>query len=127
MLISIIFLPVVKEKRLIAGDTLFRRAVGRTDLWDGDFSTVKWSIQQRLYILDEETVLVAGHGCDMTIGEEVRENQVINGIDWPIVQKNKATVLLSMLLDDFGFTIMKNLTEKSDSSVTAGVLFQTSG
>ncbi|MRI33467.1 MBL fold metallo-hydrolase [Endozoicomonas sp. OPT23] len=64
---------------LIAGDTLFRRSIGRTDLWGGDFKTIEKSIRQRLYILDEETTVVAGHGPNTSIGEELRENSVIRG------------------------------------------------
>ncbi|WP_211824564.1 MBL fold metallo-hydrolase [Kistimonas asteriae] len=67
------------HKLLIAGDTLFRRAIGRTDLWGGDYPTIERSIRQRLYTLDEEAVVVAGHGPDTTIGEEIRENMVIRG------------------------------------------------
>lgn len=65
------------EKLLVAGDTLFRRAVGRTDLWGGDYATLERSIKTRLYTLDPATVVVAGHGPDTTIGEEMRENMVI--------------------------------------------------
>lgn len=67
------------EKLLVAGDTLFRRAIGRTDLWGGDYSTIEKSIRTRLYTLDEEAVVVAGHGPDTTIGEEIRENMIIRG------------------------------------------------
>lgn len=68
-----------KPKLLIAGDTLFRRSIGRTDLWGGDHKAIERSIRQRLYTLDEEAVVVAGHGPDTTIGEEIRENSIIRG------------------------------------------------
>ncbi|MDP0588083.1 MAG: MBL fold metallo-hydrolase [Candidatus Endonucleobacter bathymodioli] len=68
-----------KEKLLIAGDTLFRRSIGRTDLWGGDFKTIKKSIYQKLYVLDEETVVVTGHGPETSIGEEIRGNSVLRG------------------------------------------------
>ena len=67
------------HKLLIAGDTLFRRAIGRTDLWGGDYLTIERSIRQRLYTLDEETMVITGHGPDTTIGEEIRENMIIRG------------------------------------------------
>ena len=67
------------HKLLIAGDTLFRRGIGRTDLWGGDYPTIERSIRQRLYTLDEEAVIVTGHGPETTIGEEIRENRVIRG------------------------------------------------
>ncbi len=65
------------EKLLIAGDTLFKGAVGRTDLWGGDYPTIERSIRQRLYTLDETTTVVAGHGPNTSIGQEMRYNQFI--------------------------------------------------
>ena len=67
------------QKLLIAGDTLFRRSIGRTDLWGGDYQSIERSIRQRLYTLDEEAVVVTGHGPETTIGEEIRDNSIIRG------------------------------------------------
>ena len=67
------------EQLLIAGDTLFRRSIGRTDLWGGDHQQIEQSIRQRLYVLDEEAVVVTGHGPETTIGEEIRENSIVRG------------------------------------------------
>jgi glyoxylase-like metal-dependent hydrolase (beta-lactamase superfamily II) len=62
---------------LIAGDVLFKRSIGRTDLPGGDFETLKASIQKKLYILPDETVVFPGHGPSTTIGEEKAENQFV--------------------------------------------------
>jgi glyoxylase-like metal-dependent hydrolase (beta-lactamase superfamily II) len=59
---------------LLAGDTLFRRSVGRTDLPGGSWETLLFSIQDRLYALPPETVVHPGHGASTTIGEEMRGN-----------------------------------------------------
>lgn len=67
------------DRLLIAGDTLFRRSVGRTDLWGGDAAAIEKSIRTRLYTLDEETRVVTGHGPETCIGDELRENAVIRG------------------------------------------------
>jgi glyoxylase-like metal-dependent hydrolase (beta-lactamase superfamily II) len=56
------------------GDTLFRRGIGRTDLWGGDTGTILRSLRQKLLTLDESTKVVAGHGSSTTIGEERRSN-----------------------------------------------------
>ncbi len=56
------------------GDTLFRRGVGRTDLWGGDAATLARSLRDRLGTLDEATRVVPGHGALTTIGEEKRAN-----------------------------------------------------
>ncbi len=59
---------------LLAGDTLFRRSVGRTDLPGGSWESLLFSIQDRLYALPPETVVHPGHGPSTTIGEETRGN-----------------------------------------------------
>jgi len=64
-------------KLLIAGDTLFRGSIGRTDLWGGDYPSIERSIKQRLYTLDETTRVVTGHGISTTIGDEMRHNQFV--------------------------------------------------
>ena len=64
-------------KLLIAGDTLFKRGIGRTDLWGGDYPTIERSIRERLYTLDEEATVVTGHGPDTVLGDEMRDNPFI--------------------------------------------------
>lgn len=62
---------------VLAGDTLFRGSIGRTDLWGGDFDAIERSIRERLYRLDESTVVVTGHGPETEIGSEMRANQFV--------------------------------------------------
>ncbi len=62
---------------LVAGDTLFRRSIGRTDLWGGDYGQIEKSIKERLYTLDEQALVITGHGPDTTIGEEREENAIV--------------------------------------------------
>lgn len=62
---------------VIAGDTLFKGSIGRTDLWGGDSGLIKKSIQSRLYTLDESTTVITGHGPDTSIGQEMRFNGII--------------------------------------------------
>jgi len=64
---------------LYAGDTLFRRSIGRTDLWGGDTDTILDSIRTKLYALPESTPVVCGHGPGTTIGEEKRANPFVRG------------------------------------------------
>jgi hydroxyacylglutathione hydrolase len=68
----------VPEGRLVlAGDTLFRGSIGRTDLWGGDFDAIERSIRERLYTLDESTLVVTGHGPETEIGWEKESNQFV--------------------------------------------------
>jgi glyoxylase-like metal-dependent hydrolase (beta-lactamase superfamily II) len=62
---------------LFSGDTLFRRSIGRTDLWGGDTDQILASIREKLYALPPATRVVCGHGPDTTIGEERRENPFV--------------------------------------------------
>ncbi|WP_420458481.1 MBL fold metallo-hydrolase [Neolewinella sp.] len=62
------------ESYVIAGDVLFRRSIGRTDLPLGDHDTLIGSILTKLMPLPDETVVYPGHGPSTTIGEERREN-----------------------------------------------------
>lgn len=62
------------ESRVFTGDTLFRRGIGRTDLWGGDSATIARSLRGKLLALSDEHIVVAGHGPSTTIGEERRLN-----------------------------------------------------
>ncbi|HEY7532868.1 MAG TPA: MBL fold metallo-hydrolase [Nitrospiraceae bacterium] len=68
---------VPSERLVLAGDTLFRGSIGRTDLWGGDFDAIERSIRERLYSLDDETVVVTGHGPETVIGLEKEMNQFV--------------------------------------------------
>ncbi|MBE8215793.1 MAG: MBL fold metallo-hydrolase [Endozoicomonadaceae bacterium] len=65
---------------LIAGDTLFRHSVGRTDLWGGNQEQLQRSIREKLYTLDEKALVITGHGLLTTISEEKRMNRIVPAI-----------------------------------------------
>jgi hydroxyacylglutathione hydrolase len=67
------------EPLLLAGDTLFQRSIGRTDLPGGDLPTIKRSIQQKIYTLDPDTRVIPGHGPRTTVGDEARHNPFVQG------------------------------------------------
>jgi len=62
------------ENKLIAGDTLFRDSIGRTDLPGGDGRQILRSIHTKLMPLAEDAVVVPGHGPNTTIGREKERN-----------------------------------------------------
>jgi len=59
---------------LVAGDILFRHSIGRTDLPGGDHSLLISGIRNKLFILPDDTRVIAGHGEDTTIGDEKKHN-----------------------------------------------------
>lgn len=62
------------ENLLIAGDTLFRDSVGRTDLPGGNGPQLLASIHDKLLTLPDETRVLPGHGAFTTIGRERERN-----------------------------------------------------
>jgi len=69
-----ICLHFAQDNLLLAGDTLFARSIGRTDLPGGDGRQILRSIHDRVLTLPEETRVVPGHGPATTIGEERESN-----------------------------------------------------
>jgi glyoxylase-like metal-dependent hydrolase (beta-lactamase superfamily II) len=65
-----ISLWIPSEKKLVAGDTLFRDSIGRTDLPGGDGSQILTSIREKFLPLSDDTLVLPGHGPTTTIGHE---------------------------------------------------------
>ncbi len=59
---------------LFAGDTLFQRGIGRSDLPGGDHEQLLNSIREKLFPLPDDTQVHPGHGPDTRIGEEKTQN-----------------------------------------------------
>ena len=66
-------------KTLIAGDTLFQGSIGRTDLPGGNFDQIITSIKERIYTLDDDAIVVTGHGPNTAIGYEKTGNSFVRG------------------------------------------------
>jgi glyoxylase-like metal-dependent hydrolase (beta-lactamase superfamily II) len=62
------------EGKLVAGDTLFRDSIGRTDLPGGDGRQILQSIHDQLLPLPGDTQVFPGHGDPTTIAREKRSN-----------------------------------------------------
>jgi glyoxylase-like metal-dependent hydrolase (beta-lactamase superfamily II) len=63
---------------VLTGDTLFRRGIGRTDLWGGDSRQILKSLEGTLLRLPDDAVVIPGHGPNTTIGEERASNPFLS-------------------------------------------------
>jgi hydroxyacylglutathione hydrolase len=75
-----ISLWIPAEGTVVAGDTLFKDSIGRTDLPGGDGRQILKSIQGKLLKLPDDTVVVAGHGANTTIERERKRNPFLRGL-----------------------------------------------
>ena len=62
---------------LFSGDTLFRRGIGRTDLFGGSWDQILSSLTCRILPLPGDLAVLPGHGEGTTIGEEARLNPFV--------------------------------------------------
>ena len=68
------------ENKVVAGDTLFRDSIGRTDLPGGDGQQILRSIHGKLLVLPVETVVIPGHGPSTSIGREKEFNPFLQNL-----------------------------------------------
>ena len=55
---------------VFSGDVLFQMSIGRTDLPGGSFAELIGSIEEKLFVLPDETAVLCGHGPETSIGFE---------------------------------------------------------
>jgi hydroxyacylglutathione hydrolase len=65
---------------LLTGDLLFAGSIGRVDLPGGDYATILDSLARVCLPLPDETVVLAGHGPETTIGAERAGNPYLAGL-----------------------------------------------
>ena len=65
---------------LLSGDVLFEGSIGRTDLPGGDHSAMLASLAGKVLPLDDETVVLPGHGGTTTIGRERVANPYLTAL-----------------------------------------------
>ena len=62
---------------LFSGDTIFMSSVGRTDLPGGDAAVLRDTIKNKIFTLDDSTVIYPGHGTDTSVSFEKRYNSFV--------------------------------------------------
>ncbi len=68
---------ILVDKLLFTGDTLFSNSIGRTDLEGGDHNQLVKAIKKRLFVLDDDILVLPGHGPASRIGIEKLTNRYI--------------------------------------------------
>lgn len=72
------YVPAIKT--VFSGDTLFCESIGRTDFPGGDLKTLLNSIRKELFTLPDDTIIVAGHEGESSIGHEKKYNPFLTGL-----------------------------------------------
>jgi glyoxylase-like metal-dependent hydrolase (beta-lactamase superfamily II) len=65
---------------LLSGDVLFEGSIGRTDLPGGDHAAMLESLRAKVLPLDDDTVVLPGHGASTTIGRERVANPYLSAL-----------------------------------------------
>ena len=65
---------------VLGGDVLFQDGVGRTDLPAGDTEVLMQSISKKFLVLEDDAVVLPGHGPTTTIGRERRSNPFLRDL-----------------------------------------------
>ncbi|WP_440902435.1 MBL fold metallo-hydrolase [Actinosynnema sp.] len=90
---SVMFRSGAQEggRLVLSGDTLFAGSIGRTDLPGGDHGAMLGSLRRKVLTLDDDVVVLPGHGPTTTIGRERASNpfltELIRDDDAPAAQR----------------------------------------
>lgn len=62
------------NKIAFSGDVLFQNSIGRTDLYQGSLPQLLETIRTKLFDLDDDFIILPGHGAHTTVGQEKKSN-----------------------------------------------------
>ncbi|HEU0088106.1 MAG TPA: MBL fold metallo-hydrolase [Pseudonocardiaceae bacterium] len=71
------------QRLLVSGDTLFAGSIGRIDFPGGDHQQMLASLRDKILVLDDDTLVLPGHGPTTTIGQERASNPFLHGLATP--------------------------------------------
>lgn len=66
------------ENVIFTGDTIFLGSFGRCDLPGGDINALVSSIKSKIFVQDENTVLLPGHGKETSVKSEKNSNPIVS-------------------------------------------------
>lgn len=73
--------PEEVSKLLFSGDVLFAGSIGRTDLPGGDHQVMLHTLATKILPLDDDIVVLPGHGGQTTIGREKATNPYLQHLE----------------------------------------------
>lgn len=62
---------------VLGGDVLFKGSIGRTDFPDGSFADLKTAVEEKLFTLPGDAIVLPGHGPSTTIEDEIASNPFV--------------------------------------------------
>ena len=71
-------ISLVTSGVVFVGDLIFSGSIGRTDFPGGDYQTLIDSVRNKIFTLDDDTIIYSGHGPATTVGREKRSNPFFN-------------------------------------------------
>lgn len=71
----------IVEDSIFTGDTLFKGDIGRTDLYGGDYNTIKNSLK-KLCKLNKNYKVYPGHGESSYLEDEIQHNPYMGQVDY---------------------------------------------
>jgi hydroxyacylglutathione hydrolase len=81
---SVLFrMPAEDTELCISGDVLFAGSIGRTDLPGGSMDEMMRSLRDKILPLDDDTLVLPGHGGATTIGRERTTNPYLLEVGRP--------------------------------------------
>jgi glyoxylase-like metal-dependent hydrolase (beta-lactamase superfamily II) len=75
--------PEEVSRLLFSGDVLFAGSIGRTDLPGGDHQAMLHTLATKILPLDDDIVVLPGHGGQTTIGQEKATNPYLQDLEIP--------------------------------------------
>jgi glyoxylase-like metal-dependent hydrolase (beta-lactamase superfamily II) len=71
------------ENMVFTGDTLFAGGYGRSDLPGGEERTLLASVRDRIFSMEDTTIVYPGHGPTTTVGQEKKRNWIVSRLAGP--------------------------------------------